>query len=51
MEVGGVPGLVHGPDAVELVHGLVDERDLFMFREGGKETKEGRREEGRKSER
>ena len=27
-EVGRVPGLVHGPDAVQLVHGLVDERDL-----------------------
>ena len=36
-EVGRVPGLVHGPDAVELVHGLVHERDLRMFREGAKE--------------
>ena len=51
-EVGGVPGLVHGPDAVELVHGLVDQRDLCVFlgREDGKEMK-GEDVNNRKSER
>ena len=50
LKVGGVPGLVDGPDAVELVHGLVDERDLFRrerVRERAQVKEEGRREGGK----